>query len=373
MAGYLVTLSNVEALENCIKTGFYSTILRSPRYSSWMINHEGTFADYLSMKEGDLIFFFIQRKIYGCGRLVNVGSDCKYLNFKEADYPNNDTENQFASKHLLQYGSSENRCFCIFEPYPAFFRNGVDMDEVLQHKTCAFHSVRTLWKLSFIKMDDEESSELFNIILKHNEDKIDDADSKFEFDQIHHEILAMNNLNEYRLTRKGVIESCISGTRLGHEMALEAAMCELLQGEGVAPFGKWDYISHQVCASPFKPVDYMDKMDVFGYKFIPNYRVKSKYLIAELKKDEATIDVVEQILKYVDWVSDEYANGDYSMIEAYIVAAQFSDEVKESVRNHAIRNFNKGFRPTQFCVWSNLKLVQYSIDNNDVVFNVIDL
>ena len=28
-------------------------------------------------------------------------------------------------------------------------------------------------------------------------------------------------------------------------------------------FGEWDYLSHQVIASPFKPIDYMDKMDLF--------------------------------------------------------------------------------------------------------------
>lgn len=27
------------------------------------------------------------------------------------------------------------------------------------------------------------------------------------------------------------------------------------------PFGTWDYVSHQVAASPFKPIDYMDKND----------------------------------------------------------------------------------------------------------------
>ena len=85
MAGYLITLSDEQSLENCIRTGTYSTILNSPRFDSWGGNHEGTFADYLSMNENDLVFFFIKRKIYGCGKLKSISGDCKFLNYQNAD------------------------------------------------------------------------------------------------------------------------------------------------------------------------------------------------------------------------------------------------------------------------------------------------
>lgn len=39
------------------------------------------------MKPGDNIYFFIQRKIYGIGKLVEFNSDCKFLNFPEANIP----------------------------------------------------------------------------------------------------------------------------------------------------------------------------------------------------------------------------------------------------------------------------------------------
>lgn len=41
----------------------------------------------------------------------------------------------------------------------------------------------------------------------------------------------------------------------------------------------------------------------------------------------ANDDVIDQIMKYVDWINQEYAHGDYSMIEAYVVAADFPDSV----------------------------------------------
>ncbi len=373
MAGYLITLNDIESLKQCIRTGSYSTLLSDPQSNKWRSNHEGTFADYLSMKENDLIFFFIQRKIYGCGRLININGDCKFLNFIMADNPALDSEVNYSKNHLLQYGSSKNRCFCTFVPYPSFFISGVDMDEVLQNKSCPFHSVRTLWKLSFIKMDDDESTALFEIVLKHNEGYLKNEAMKFEFDDRFHALLSLKDLSNYRLSSSNLISACVSQNRVRHEMAIEASLCEKLTTSNLQPFGKWDYISHQVCASPFKPIDYLDSMDVFGYRYISGYRVKSKYLIAELKKDEATTDVVEQILKYVDWVSDEYANVDYSMIEAFIVAADFSNTIKDLIRQHAVRNYNKGFRPTTFCTWTDLKLVKYQVVNGKIEFQVVNV
>ena len=187
-------------------------------------------------------------------------------------------------------------------------------------------------------------------------------------------VSALMNMFEIEKTAKRdfLISSCKSDNTLKHEMALEAAMCEILTKEDRYPFGKWDYISHQVAASPFKPVDYMDMMDIFGYRYIPNYKIKSKYLIAELKKDAASIDIVEQIMKYVDWVANEYANKDYSMIEAYLVAADFSSEVIDLVKKNCIRNYTKGVRPAEFRIWNNLKLVRYRVQEDDIEFVVVE-
>lgn len=372
VAGYLITLNDEQSLEECIRTGSYSTILRSPRHDSWGVNHEGTFADYISMKENDRIFFFIKRKIYGCGMLKNIRGDCKYLNYISADTPHGDTDENYRN-HLLEYGCSENRVFCLFEPAPVFFKEGVDMDEVLQNKNVPFRSVRTLWKLSFIKMDDEESDALFSIILKHNEAIMRKKQLHFLFDESFHISLRTKKLETYKLSYASLINSCRDGDVLKHEMAIEATLCSKLTHEDISPFGKWDYISHQVVASPFKPVDYMDKMDVFGYKYIDGYSIKSKYIIVELKKEDAPIDVIEQIMKYVDWVADEYANGDYSMIEAYIVASNFNSEIKQSVKKNCVRNYNKGFRPTKFCTWNFVKLVKYNAVENDLEFETIDI
>lgn len=48
MAGYIMTIDNIESLKECIKTGTYSTYLGDLKNNLWAKHHEGTFADYLS-------------------------------------------------------------------------------------------------------------------------------------------------------------------------------------------------------------------------------------------------------------------------------------------------------------------------------------
>jgi len=49
-------------------------------------------------------------------------------------------------------------------------------------------------------------------------------------------------------------------------------------------------------------LEYVDKMDMFGYKYITGFRgTISKYLIIELKKEKALIEDIEHVMEYVDW------------------------------------------------------------------------
>ena len=171
----------------------------------------------------------------------------------------------------------------------------------------------------------------------------------------------------YHINSDDLLASCVSGTCIAHEMAIETGILYQLsikEPTSVQLFGEWDYLSHQVIASPFKPIDYMDKMDVFGYSYVRGFnRTKSKYLVAELKKDGATSDNVDQLMKYVDWVKDEYSFGDYSMIEAFLIAHNFPNDVVTYARQVGERKYIQGRRPTRTDTWSNLKLVQYAFNS----------
>jgi hypothetical protein len=209
----------------------------------------------------------------------------------------------------------DNRCFCIFKSYPNFFAQGIDMDDVLSSNPNKFKMLRAFRKLSFVKIDEDENKALKDIILKRNEEFIfSEDDSVFKYDyELQKNIL--DKLDErYIMNSKMILESCNKDTCIKHEMAIEAALMEILSNEKDSIFGSWDYISHQVVASPFKPIDYMDKMDMFGFRYIKGFETISKYLTIEIKKDAAKKDVIDQVMKYVDWINEEYAYGDYGMI-----------------------------------------------------------
>ncbi|MFJ8257288.1 hypothetical protein ACIQ4Z_08345 [Peribacillus asahii] len=361
MAGYIFSLNDIQALKTLIQYGVYSTNLSHPKNNLWKIHHEGTFADYFSMKAGDNVYFFIERKIYGIGELVNIHFDCKFLNYPEADIPTIQDYKSIKNKLLLNQNedSLQNRFVCTFKPSPFFFEMGIDMDDVLASNPKSFRMLRAFWKLSFIKIDDEENKALRDIILKRNEQYLNNTEGKFPFDSSLQKEIATKLTTKYTLSSNNVLLYSSHTDKIKHEMAVEAHIVDTISRNSKSIFGSWDYVSHQVIASPFKPIDYMDKMDVFGYRFIPGFDTISKYLLIEIKKDSATKDAIDQIMKYVDWINQEYTFGDYSMIHAFLVAYDFSNETIAYRNEICKRNYTKGRRPTIADVWENVRLIKY--------------
>ncbi|HMR43341.1 MAG TPA: hypothetical protein PKC40_05885 [Saprospiraceae bacterium] len=381
MAGYIFNLDSLKSLQLYAANSVYATKMGAPQ-GIWKLYHEGTFADYVTMQPGDNIYFFIQRKIYGIGQLVAVGDDCKYFNFPEATIPHA-FDYEKVKDHLLwneaDY-STDQRCICLFEPAPYFFTEGIDMDDVLASRPQAFRMLRAFWKLSFIKFDDEENQAFKDVILKHNQAALANPQPGENIfltsGQSTHQQIAGNLQNQdYRLNALPILAHCSESGILGHEMALELGLLYQLSQKDVDTvniFGDWDYLSHQVIASPFKPVDYMDKMDLFGYSFIPGYRpTRGRYLVGELKKDTAHLEHLEQLMKYVDWVNAEYAYGDYGMIHAFLVALDFDDHVLDEKTTIGSRKYTFGMRPARSTEWKNLKLIKYAFRGGKVVFEEV--
>ncbi|SHK62175.1 hypothetical protein [Tepidibacter formicigenes] len=183
MAGYIFSLDNENSLRFCIENGIYSTYLSHPSNNRWRIHHEGTFGDYATMKEGDNIYFFIDRKIYGIGTLININGDCKFNNYPSSTLPIIQDFEDIKDDMLLNDNEKNlnNRWICIFEPNPNFFKIGIDMDDVLASKPESFRMLRAFWKLSFIKIDDEENKALKDIILKRNEEYINSQNTNYIF------------------------------------------------------------------------------------------------------------------------------------------------------------------------------------------------
>jgi len=373
MAGFLFSLDSEESLIDSINKGIYSTRLSAPN-NVWRIHHEGTFADYCSMREGNNVYFFIDRKIYGIGTLTNINGDCKFLNFPNANLPTVQNYDEIQDQLLLDIGvnSINLRFICTFIPYPVFFRNGIDMDEILSSSPNSFKILRAFWKLSFIKFSDEENQAFKNILLRRNIDAIDNSNNGNTFDtnfQAYHNLInertANNNL--YALSIAPLLNTIVNENgSLKHEMAVEAAIIFQLtinHPQTTNIFGSWDYLTHQVIASPFKPIDYIDKMDIFGYRYIENQKpTLSNYLVIEIKRNAVNAQDVLQLMKYVDWVKNEYAFGDYGMIKAFIVGNEFTEDALAEFENIVERRFIYGVRPSVSATWNDVKLISYSFN-----------
>lgn len=370
MAGYLFSLDSKESLLNSIEKGIYSTFMKEPSKKVWGIPVEATFADFCTMKAGDNVYFFIQRKIYGIGKLIDIQGDCKYFNFPSAGSPQ-----KYDGEEVLVDFEDKNRNFrfiCFFEPSPHFFMKGIDMDEVLSSAPHDFTILRAFWKLSFIKFSDKENQAFKDIILRRNYEAFiqpKQEENVFSHDKDKaHNLLDGQNLDNHRFSIQPFIKDVINADKsVRHEMVVEAGLLYQLANkdeETIKVFGEWDYLTHQVIASPFKPIDYVDKMDVFGYRFISNEeKTIHQYLVVEIKKGMVQESDILQLMKYVDWVNSQYSNGDYSMIEAYIVGSDFSADVKERYETLIERNYLKELRPAKPETWKSLKLIRYEAED----------
>jgi hypothetical protein len=146
-------------------------------------------------------------------------------------------------------------------------------------------------------------------------------------------------------------------------MAVEVGLVQQLarkEADTISIFGELDFITHQLVASPYKPIEWMDKIDVFGYSFIKGCAPSiSRFLVCEIKKDMAFKNDIKQIMKYVDWVKESYAEGDYSTIDAFIVASSFEEGAMDALARDAKRIFTMRHRDVVTKEWLNLKLVTY--------------
>ncbi len=369
MAGYIYALGHKQPIDiylNSVKNGIFSTFIST--ISS--IPFEGTLADYVTMQEGDNVYFFFERKLYGIGELVKIGPDCKYSNYLGACKLEKFSLNNIRQSQLVNYNSASNRWICLFKPSPFFFRKGIDMDDVLNYRPSTFKMLRAFWKTSFIKIDDEENQSLKEILLLRNQEALESPckDNMVLYQKDAHKQLETKVTIDYKIDLRDLLASCNSKSKINHEMAIEAATLHRLSIDFNTLFGKWDYLSHQVPASPFKPIDYMDRIDILAYRFLENTRIISKYMVIEIKKDIADIAAISQLAKYIDWVCLEYAYGDYSLIEGYVLAHSFSQQAIEKKYEICERNYTQGSHPIENKLWKEVELVRYQYTGKNLEF-----
>lgn len=382
MAGYLFTFSDEESLFETMRRRVYTTLMNV----AWNRTSVSTLGDYVTMCPGDSVYFFSRRMVYGIGKIVQAVPRCTVLeNFEGSTGATLQSENELPSDALVDVRAEGKigRWVIAFEPDPYMFTTGIDMDDLLTSNPRAFRSLRVFWKRSFIKLDDDEDMAFRAAILRRNVDVLYDASLQKPFNGRVQAIdkaggsAYLNKASAGRSlapkVRELVARSRIADGHAGTEMTLEVALLHQL-GEyfGINPtatiFGHWDYLSHQVHASPAKAVDYMDKIDIFGYKWIYRHKpIVEKYVVMELKRDTVFGSDLQQLMKYVDWVRNEYANGDYSLVKAYLVGYEFNMDSINFALPTIERYSLSGYRPPKPYHWSDVRLVSYYVEETGYV------
>ena len=374
MPGYLINLGALEGrLDLYIQSGIYGTrIGRTGWYPATLY----TLADYLSMRTGELIFFFQKRMIYGLGSTVSIDIDAPTrpmaCNYARSYLP---TENP--SPPFLWDGDDDPsiRWRVLFRPSPAFFKIGVDMDEVLQADSAGVaRSLRVFSNRSFLKLEDDESHLIATAILRRNQQP--GASTFADHTNVVHSNLSQHpSLSGFQPDIDELVAQDLHGSQIRHEPTLQAWLVDALnqqRPETTAIFGDWNYVSNLYPASPLKPREYMDEIDIFGYVLsypqapIPPYVVRFKIIEVKIGPQSiAPSNVIDQVMKYVDWVSNTRAGGDYSLVDAYVVAADFTDELVQYAAANGTRSYVIPRRPYETNIWTNLSLVTYqaSVDH----------
>ena len=112
-------------------------------------------------------------------------------------------------------------------------------------------------------------------------------------------------------------------------------------------------------------IQYIDRIDVFGYRFSQNYqetpKLITKYVLVELKKELINRAALEQTMQYVDWICNEYASGDYSKIEAFVIGNRAARGLKNSFQDICQRTYISESHPPKQQKWSNVRLIKHTI------------
>ena len=377
MAGYIFSISKDSWDDFCeenLKKGFFTPYAIEVAEENFTERQRKScnkvlaaiFGDLVTMKPGDNIYFLSNRKLYGIGVAALVGDDCKYDNYLNASALLPD--NQMTPSRFLTTPSTRARWVCFFTPSPHFFKLGVDMDDVLRYRPSAFKMLRAFEGLSFIKIDDEENRALKEYISLANEPNYQNiTEHIYSFDNIIHETLQVEDLSNYKMDIQKALVNPENRDYVFSEMYIESALLQALATKSIADIGHWDYVTHQLIASPFKPLKYIDKIDIFAYRFSTHYpdepKLVTKYLLIELKKEAINQASLEQTMQYVDWICDEYASGDYSKIEAYVVGSKAVRNISNIKDDICQRAFIASTHPAKPERWNDVHLVTYKIDD----------
>lgn len=387
MKGYIFSLGEGTDVVEVLRGGLFGVWQPPPARGErgvptwhtreWSDAMLATFADYLTISPGDRVFFFKDRLIYGIGEVV--GSAEPLLNYPDSAEPHPPGPRE--KDALLSTGEWKRvRVVVPFSPSPAFFKEGIDMDEVLSSRGAGASWSLRFWEgVSFRQLGAKETRSLVEAFLRRfygrPKDVIGPSKSRKELIQYikskNHGALSARRLVARNpgvyLDSDGVFES---------EKMLHAVLIERLREEE-----EGSDIFHEVPASPPKPPRWADSIDILVTRRYPGASIDSQahFDLFEVKKNPETASslgtlnkVVSQTMRYVDFVAENYADGNYGAIDAYYVARRYTERCKRAMRRWETELKDMITRPhvlrvgkdkLETRIWDKLKFLEYGWDD----------
>lgn len=338
----------------------------------------GMIADASRIRKGDQIIFYLQMdykaKIYD-GKFFGI-----FKAKNDWSFLDDNDENQYLASELNKSLTFRT----LIEPVKVY-ADGVTEWEALDEIKNIQSPNQMLWSLIYRKLKANrgntmitiyESERLCQLIRdKNSRNELNIEDKKLSFDKESQKIITVKGShNEYqgRVSDIDVLPRLLSKFSSGKsfEPHLQAYIVKNI-GRGINTSldncildqdVEFEWLGNEVSCGVG-----MQRIDVMLSKEINNQRV---LIPIELKAVEADVINTKQIQRYIDWIEQYYTPNRQSDIQPILISKAI--ENKNTPKYKEILNTFKDFNIKNNNRCYNLKYIEYHIENNDLVFKVID-
>jgi hypothetical protein len=355
-----------------------------------------TFADLATIRDGDLVFFFKKRRIYGVGRLERAGDaqHCVVLNYPGAltPAPNVPSADDAIIGPDVDAEWRRIRVVVRFRPFPHYFSDGIDMDEFLSSPWADDAWGLRFWQgFSFQQLGEREANDLLTTFYRRFANDVRPISQIAEAPAAALDVRYRSDLHRPFAVSDIVAPNpgdYIADGELRSEELLHGLLVDQLDPilglHGSALLRSDDRLDifHELAASPPKPPTFGDWIDLMTTRSYPTLTGDARraihYEVIEVKKGSFGIlsqmydKNIPQVMKYVDFIAQRYAGGNYAAVSATVIARRFGDPLLE--RHRQAQQVESGVStrayvldphdPNPTRTWQQLRLLTYSWDGN---------
>ncbi|MCK4386793.1 MAG: DUF91 domain-containing protein [Candidatus Pacebacteria bacterium] len=338
----------------------------------------GMIADASRIRRGDQIIFYLQqdfsKKIFD-GKFFGI-----FVAKNDWSFLDNNNHDQYLGNELGKSLTFRT----IIEPCKVY-SEGVTEWEALDEIKNIQSPNQMIWSLIYRKLKAKRGNTMITIYEaerlcqlirdKNYRQEINIDNHKLSFDQESQKIiLTADNLNNYagRKEEINILPRLISKYEVdkSFETHLQAYIVKnigkgvnaLLDSSILGSNLNFEWLGNEVsCGVGMQRIDVMISINESGQRVL---------IPIELKSVEADIINVKQIQRYIDWIEQYYIPNRQSDIRPVLISKKIENKETEKYRG-IIATFDEfNTRNSRRC--ENLKYIEYHLENNELVFEVIE-